>query len=97
MAKTTKSNLQTIPGIGKRISEDFRHIGIWHINDLKGKNPEKLYKKSNKYEGAVQDRCLLYTYRYAVYFAEHKKLDPKKSRWWNWKDKNAKIKGRKLK
>jgi nucleotidyltransferase/DNA polymerase involved in DNA repair len=92
MRRIGKTDLQTIPGIGKSITEDLCNIGIRSIKDLKGKDPEKLYNKSNRFEGEVQDRCLLYTYRYAVYFAEHKKLDPKKSRWWHWKDKTKKLK-----
>jgi hypothetical protein len=55
---------------------------------LKGKNPEKLYELSNHYEGKVQDRCLLYVFREAVYFAENKNHDPEKLKWWYWKDKN---------
>jgi nucleotidyltransferase/DNA polymerase involved in DNA repair len=82
-----KSDLQTIPGVGKSIAEDLRNIGIHSVADLKGKNPEKLYKMSNQHEGKVRDRCLLYVYREAVYFAEHPNPDPKKLKWWNWKDK----------
>lgn len=81
-----KDPLTIIPGIGKSIAEDLRNIGITKVSDLRGKNPEKLYEKSNKYEGVVQDRCLLYTFRCAVYFAETKKPNPEKLKWWNWKD-----------
>ena len=47
-----------------------------------------LYDDSNKLAGCVQDRCLLYVFRCAVYFAEtpvHKQ-DAEKLKWWNWKD-----------
>ncbi len=86
------NNLQTIPGVGKSIAEDLRNIGVQTVADLKGKDPEKLFEMSNLFEGKIQDRCLLYVYREAVYFAEHKKPNPEKSKWWNWKDKNAKMK-----
>lgn len=79
--------LQTIPGVGKSIAKNLRDIGIRSIKDLKGKNPEKLYDKSNKFTDIVQDRCLLYTFRCAVYYANHKKHDSQKLKWWNWKDK----------
>lgn len=82
-----KDELQRIPGIGKSIADDLRDIGIKKIADLQGKDPEKLFDKSNKFVGKVQDRCLLYTFRCAVYFAEHKTHDPKKLKWWNWMDK----------
>jgi hypothetical protein len=82
-----EGSLESIPGVGKSIAADLRNIGIKRVSCLKGENPEKLYAKSNKFEGKVQDRCLLYVFRCAVYFAEHKKHDPKKLKWWNWMDK----------
>ncbi len=81
--------LSTIPGVGKSISLDLWNIGIKKVPDLIGKDPLKLYQLSNKHAGAVQDRCLLYVFRCAVYYAEtHKaKQNPDKLKWWNWKDK----------
>lgn len=79
--------LQTIPGIGKACSLDLWNIGIRKISDLKGKNPNLLYKKLNKITGSTHDICLLYTFRCAVYFASKKKLDNEKLKWWYWKDK----------
>ena len=80
------NELQQIPGVGKQISQDLCDIGIHNVGDLKGKDPEKLFEKSNKKVGVVQDRCLLYVFRCAVYYAEHKTHDPQKLKWWNWKD-----------
>lgn len=77
--------LTVIPSIGKSIAEDLTNIGIYSVEDLKGKDPEKLYDQSNKYEGVVQDRCLLYTFRCAVYFAQGGR-DSEKLKWWNWKN-----------
>jgi len=84
--KKNTDDLETIPGVGKSIAEDLRNIGIQCVADLKGKNPEKLYELSNQFEGTVQDRCLLYVFRGAVYFAEHTRHNPEKLKWWNWKD-----------
>lgn len=78
--------LRTIPGVGKNIAKDLYDIGIKAVSDLKGKDPEKLYQKSNKHAGAIQDRCLLYVFRLAVYFAETKEPKPDLLKWWNWKD-----------
>ena len=86
MKSVSRDELQKIPGIGKSISRNLRNIGILSVSDLKGKNPEKLYELSNLFEGARQDRCLLYVFRCAVYFAGHKDPDPEKLKWWNWKD-----------
>lgn len=80
--------LRQIPGIGKSISYDLWNIGIKSIANLEGKNPEVLYEMSNAHVGAVQDRCLLYTFRCAVYYANTPatKRKPEKLKWWNWKD-----------
>ncbi len=80
--------LTVIPGIGKSIAQDLLNIGIKSAEDLKGKDPERLYDQSNRFEGLVQDRCLLYVFRCAVYFAQTpaEQRDPERLKWWNWKD-----------
>ncbi len=78
--------LQIIPGVGKSIANDLYNIGIRGIRDLKGKDPEILYHQSNTLAGVQQDRCLLYVFRCAVYFAETPEPDFNKLRWWFWKD-----------
>ena len=78
--------LQSIPGVGKSIANDLWKIGIRKIEDLKAKNPEDLYDQSNRQAGVVQDRCLLYVFRCAVYFASNKTHEPEKLKWWNWKN-----------
>ena len=78
----------TIPVVGKSIARDLQNIGIMSVEELKGKDPARLYELSNRFAGCVQDRCLLYVFRCAVYFAETPpgKRDPEKLKWWNWKD-----------
>ena len=78
----------TIPSIGKSIAHDLWNIGITSINDLIGKDPDVMYYQSNRYAGMIQDRCMLYSFRCAIYFAETKPelRDPEKLKWWNWKD-----------
>ena len=85
--KEVLKELQQIPGIGKSISLDLWNLGIRKISDLKDKNPAKLYQRSNKFAGMVQDPCLLYTFRCAVYFASENKLHKEKLKWWYWKNK----------
>ncbi|HYD20744.1 MAG TPA: helix-hairpin-helix domain-containing protein [Flavipsychrobacter sp.] len=79
--------LMQIPGIGKSIANDLWNIQIKSIADLKGKDPQALYEISNLYVGAVQDKCLLYTFRCAVYYANTPpaRRKPEKLKWWNWK------------
>lgn len=88
--KAHLKNLMQIPGVGKSIAQDLINIGVESVDDLKGRSPDDLYNRSNKYAGAVQDRCLLYVFRCAVYYAETKKHNPEKLKWWNWKDKKTK-------
>jgi hypothetical protein len=94
--KESLKDLMHIPGIGKSIANDLWNIGIRNVADLKRKNPEYLYDLSNAYAGVVQDRCLLYTFRCAVYFAstDKKKQKSEKLKWWNWKDKSTATKKR---
>jgi len=79
--------LRVIPGVGPSIANDLFNIGIRSVADLKGKDPELLFHQSNNYAGVVQDRCLLYVFRCAVYFAETPKArqEAEKLKWWNWK------------
>jgi hypothetical protein len=81
-------SLTDIPGVGQSIAKDLRAIGIHRIDDLKGMDPELLYALSNDYAGKTQDRCLLYVFRCAMYFAEtpERLQDPEKLKWWYWKD-----------
>jgi hypothetical protein len=81
-----KNELTEIPGVGKSIAADFARIGIKKISDLKGKDPEELYKKICAKQGCQVDRCVLYVCRSSVYFAENKNPDSEKLKWWNWKD-----------
>jgi hypothetical protein len=83
--------LTIIPGVGKSLATDLWNIGIESIADLKRQNPEKLYDLSNAFAGTIQDRCVLYVFRCAVYYAdtptdEH---EAEKLKWWNWKDKKT--------
>ena len=81
-------HLMQIPGVGKSIANDLLQIGITRVDDLNGKDPQILYEQSNRVAGMVQDRCLLYVFRCAVYYAETEgeKRDHEKLKWWNWKE-----------
>lgn len=83
--------LTVIPGVGKSIANDLWNIGIHKVSDLADKNPDVLYHLSNSYAGTIQDRCLLYVFRCAVYFAStpKQKQEVEKLKWWNWKDRKG--------
>jgi hypothetical protein len=81
--------LETIPGIGEKLSEKLKLIGIGKVSDLKNRDPEQLYDKLQETLGSPVDRCVLYTFRCAVYFASHASHDPEMLKWWNWKGRSG--------
>ncbi len=78
--------LQSIPGIGPSIARDLHDIGIHSVIALKNNDPEKLYQQLIETRDTHSDRCVLYVFRCAVYFASHTKHDPHLLKWWHWKD-----------
>ncbi len=82
-----KTDLIKIPNVGKNTKEDLIKIGITCVEDLVGKNPEQLYLKDCEVKKYQEDRCQLYVFRMAVYYAEHTSHDAEKLKWWYWKDK----------
>lgn len=81
-----KDELESIPGVGRSIASDLRSLGIHSLADLKGRNPEVMYEQLMQNVGAHVDRCVLYVFRCAVYYASHKTHKPEMLKWWNWKD-----------
>ena len=80
--------LQIIPGVGPSIAKDLRALGIRRVAQLRGRDPERMYSRINRLRGARQDRCLLYVFRCAVYYASEPKPTTRLLKWWNWSDKN---------
>jgi hypothetical protein len=79
-------DLRRIPGVGPSIARDLYELGLRRVADLKGQDPLDLYERRCEIEGVRLDRCLLYVFRCAVYFASRSKHDPEKLKWWNWKN-----------
>jgi len=82
-----KSPLTEIPGVGSRIAAVMEALGIRQVSDLRGRDPEELYLQECLLKGRQEDRCALYVWRAAVYYAEHEDRAPEKLKWWYWKDK----------
>ncbi len=78
--------LQTIPGVGKSIALDLWNQGYRSVDELKGQDPEEMYVRQCELQGTQVDRCLLYIFRCAVYYASNEHHDPELLKWWNWKD-----------
>lgn len=84
--------LQEIPGVGPSIAHDLWRLGFGSVGELKGGDPQKLYDRLCDLKKAKIDRCCLYVFRCAVYYASRRKHDPEKLKWWNWADRKIKKK-----
>lgn len=82
-----KSELQRIPGVGANMALHLERLGYTRVEDLKGENPERMYERDRQLHGGALDRCVLYVYRLAVWFAENegKEMPVERLKWWNWK------------
>ncbi len=83
-------DLQTIPGVGPSISQDLRELGYGSVASLVDQDPEVMYSRLCDMHG-YQDRCVLYVFRCAVYFASNESHDRELLKWWNWQDAKLQI------
>ena len=81
-----RCDLLHIPGVGPSIAADLQRLGIREAAELRGRSPEALYTELCREVGHHGDRCVLYVFRCAVYYASEAKHDPELLKWWNWKD-----------
>jgi hypothetical protein len=81
-----KDPLQEIPGVGPSLARDLRELGYEQVRELEGEDPERMYASLIHLRGTHQDRCVLYVFRCAVYFASTNDPDPELLKWWSWKD-----------
>ena len=85
------SELRKIPGVGKEIEKDLFMLGYTTIASLENADPEEMYARECLMKGCKIDRCQLYVYRCAVYYASENNPEPEKLKWWNWKDHKEKT------
>jgi len=79
-------DLRRIPGVVKSIAGGLLELGYRRVADLAGADPEAMYARRCEQMGVQIDRCLLYTFRCAVYFASATVHDPALLKWWAWKE-----------
>lgn len=82
----TREDLRNIPGVGPSLAEDLTDLGYHRVSQLRDSDPEQMYQKLCTLRGGHIDRCVLYVFRCAVYYASHSMHDPELLKWWNWKD-----------
>lgn len=87
MSAADLHDLRRIPGVGPSLAQDLADLGIRRVTDLRRRSPERLYEKLCALRGAHIDRCVLYVFRCAVYFASEPRPEAERLKWWNWKDK----------
>ncbi len=87
--KASEANeFKDIPNIGPAMVQDFISLGLKDPQDLKKKDPFRLYKKMCQISGTRQDPCVLDTYIAAVAFMNGAPPRP----WWYYtKDRKKKY------
>ena len=80
-----KSDLERIPGVGPSIAADLHGIGMTKVAQLRYADAQSLYDVVCKTTGKIHDRCLLYVFRCAVYYASNEIHEAQKLKWWYWK------------
>jgi hypothetical protein len=86
-----KSPLERIPGVGPSMAKTCQNLGYYTVESLANQDSEELYERTIAFEGQHVDRCVLYVFRCAVYYASHNEHDPEKLKWWNWSDANLAL------
>ncbi len=82
----TTNSFQEIPGVGPSIAEDLANLGYHETAELRGEDPERMFENLCRLRGEKIDRCVLYVFRCAVYYASNEAHDAALLKWWNWKD-----------
>ena len=86
--------LQRLPNIGPSTALDLYDLGIRCVPDLKRQNPQRMYEQLMTQRGSHIDRCQLYVFRAAVYYAQTREPDPALVQWWKWSDKALAMRSR---
>lgn len=79
-------DFRRIPGVGPSVAGDLWGLGFRRVEELRGRDPQAMYDDLCVLQGTHVDRCMLYVFRCAVYFAEEPDPEPEKLNWWWWKD-----------
>lgn len=75
------SEFQTIPSIGIRFAMDLISLGFYSIEELKGKDPAKLFDRLERQLGAWIDPCVEDQVRLCVHYAER---SDNRTNWWDF-------------
>jgi hypothetical protein len=76
--------LSDLRGIGRKMLEDFRQLGIGDVRQLRVQEAQRLYDHICQVSGVRQDPCVLDTYRCAIEQARNPQLPQEQRDWWYW-------------
>jgi hypothetical protein len=74
------TKLKQVPNVGPAVAADLRLLGIDAPQDLRGRDPYKMYDELCRITGARHDPCLLDTFIAAVRFMGGEPAKP----WWKY-------------
>jgi hypothetical protein len=84
--QTAVRDLMRVPGVGVKTASLLWDMGIKGVSDLDHEDPEGLYLRACVLRGETIDRCVLYVFRAAVYYASNDRHEERLLKWWNWQD-----------
>lgn len=85
-SRRVRHDVERIPYVGPSIARDLVDLGCPTVESLVGRDPERMFHRLCEMRGESIDRCVLYVFRSAVYWAGAENPDPELSKWWRWKD-----------
>lgn len=68
------------------MSKDLNDLGFHSVEQLSGADPQEMFDHLKALRGGYMDRCVLYVFRCAVYYASNEVHDPELLKWWHWKE-----------
>jgi hypothetical protein len=83
--------LCVIPGVGSAMAADLYLLGVHDLDQLSKRDPQKLYSELCTFARQNVDRCVLYVFRCAVYYASTENHEPELLKWWNWKNRELEV------
>jgi len=78
-----RNPLLKIPGVGPKMADLLLELGVAGVEDLRGRDSQKLFETACALRGRELDPCVLYVFRCAIEFAA---TGEKGLRWWDFKD-----------
>ena len=79
-------DLQEMPGVGPSIAQDLFDVDVYAVKQMGFMDVDDLFINLEKLNGKT-DRCVLYVFRAAKYYASTQNPDPELLQWKNWKHK----------